>query len=204
MAVVRDSSLISGGIIGKNHPCLDLKNRVLGRPVFAGGICFNGRKMKGKIGVGVRAAVQVNVEESKGLQRELKGLRGVLGFDVVSEGELREKGFLGMRKTKLVCTIGPACCSLEDLEKLALGGMNVARLNMCHNGREWHRDVIRKIKRLNEEKGFCVSVMIDTEGSQIHVVDHGAPSSVKVEVSMCRTHYWCLALCLAKLDVGIN
>ena len=34
MAVVRDSSLISGGIIGKN-PCLDLKNRVLGRPVFA-------------------------------------------------------------------------------------------------------------------------------------------------------------------------
>ena len=187
MAVVRDSSLISGGIIGKN-PCLDLKNRVLGRPVFARGICFNGRKMKGKIGVGVRAAVQVNVEESEGLQRELKGLRRVLGFDVVSEGELRKKGFLGMRKTKLVCTIGPACCSLEDLEKLALGGMNVARLNMCHNGREWHRDVIRKIKRLNEEKGFCVSVMIDTEGSQIQVVDHGAPSTVKVEVSMCRTH----------------
>jgi pyruvate kinase len=71
---------------------------------------------------------------------------------------------------------------LEDLEKLALGGMNVARLNMCHNGREWHRDVIRKIKRLNVTKGFCVSVMIDTEGSQIHVVDHGAPSSVKAEV----------------------
>ncbi|KAK4563457.1 hypothetical protein RGQ29_005825 [Quercus rubra] len=180
MAVVRDSSLISGRIIGKN-PCLDLKNRVLGRPVFARGICFNGGKVKGKIGVGVRAAVQVNVEESEGLQRELKGLRGVLGFDVVSEGELRKKGFLGMRKTKLVCTIGPACCSLEDLEKLALGGMNVARLNMCHNGREWHRDVIRKIKRLNEEKGFCVSVMIDTEGSQIQVVDHGAPSTVKVE-----------------------
>ncbi|KAM4088610.1 hypothetical protein ACB094_07G084800 [Castanea mollissima] len=180
MAVVRNSSLISGGIIGKN-PCLDLKNWVLGRPVFSRGICFNGGKVKGKIGVGVRAAVQVNVEESEGLQRELKGLRGVLGFDVVSEGELREKGFLGMRKTKLVCTIGPACCSLEDLEKLALGGMNVARLNMCHNGREWHRDVIQKIKRLNEERGFCVSVMIDTEGSQIHVVDHGAPSSVKVE-----------------------
>lgn len=166
--------------VGKN-PCLDLKNRVFGTPVFAGGLRCNGGKLKGKIGIGVRAAVQVGVEESERL-RDLKGLRGVFGFDVVSEGELREKGFLGMRKTKLVCTIGPACCSLEDLEGLALGGMNVARLNMCHNGREWHRDVIRKIKRLNETKGFCVSVMIDTEGSQIHVVDHGAPSSVKAEV----------------------
>jgi pyruvate kinase len=54
---------------------------------------------------------------------------------------------------------------------------------MCHNTREWHRDVIRKIKKLNEEKGFFVSVMIDTEGSLIHVVDHGAPSSIKAEVS---------------------
>lgn len=168
-----------GGITGKN-PCLDLKNRVFGTPVFAGGFCCNGGKLKGKIGNGVRAAVELGVKESEGV-RDLKGLRGVFGFDVVSEGELREKGFLGMRKTKLVCTIGPACCSSEDLEKLALGGMNVARLNMCHNGREWHRDVIRKIKSLNETKGFCVSVMIDTEGSQIHVVDHGAPSSVKAE-----------------------
>jgi pyruvate kinase len=180
MAVVRDPSLMCGRITGKN-PCLVLKNRVFGAPVFAGGFRCSGGKLKGKIGIGVRAALQVGVEESERL-RDLKGLRGAFGFDVVSEGELREKGFLGMRKTKLVCTIGPACCSLEDLEKLALGGMNVARLNMCHNGREWHRDVIRKIKSLNETKGFCVSVMIDTEGSQIHVVDHGAPSSVKAEV----------------------
>jgi pyruvate kinase len=53
---------------------------------------------------------------------------------------------------------------------------------MCHNGREWHRVVIRKIKSLNETKGFCVSVLIDTEGRQIHVVDHRAPSSIKAEV----------------------
>ncbi|XP_062082973.1 pyruvate kinase isozyme A, chloroplastic-like [Humulus lupulus] len=102
-------------------------------------------------------------------------------LDIVSEKELREKGFLGLRKTKLVCTIGPASCSLEELENLALGGMNIARLNMCHNTREWRHEVIRNIKRLNEEKGFCVSIMIDTEGFQIHVVDHGSPSSVKAE-----------------------
>lgn len=54
---------------------------------------------------------------------------------------------------------------------------------MCHNTREWHRDVIRKIKKLNEEKGYSVSIMIDTEGSQIHVVDHGEPTSLKVQVT---------------------
>lgn len=118
------------------------------------------------------------------LQEELKDIEKmeVLGFDVVKERELKDKGFLGMRKTKLVCTVGPAACSFEELEKMALGGMNVARLNMCHNTREWHQDVIRKIKKLNQEKGFCVSVMMDTEGSQMHVVDHGGSSSVKAEV----------------------
>ncbi|CAI0401213.1 unnamed protein product [Linum tenue] len=105
-----------------------------------------------------------------------------MAIDTVAEEVLRGEGFSGMRKTKLVCTIGPACCSLLELERLAAGGMNVARLNMCHNSRDWHRDVIAKIKKLNEQKGFSVSVMIDTEGSQIHVVDHGAPSSLKAEV----------------------
>lgn len=179
MAIARDLSLMSVQTVPKSSS-LDSRNPVLGMPVFYGGLCCRGGKLKGNGGIGIQAAVQMGAEESEG-PLHLKGLRGVLGFDVVSEGELREKGCLGMRKTKLVCTIGPACCSMEDLEKLALGGMNVARLNMCHNERGWHRDVIRKIKRLNESKGFCVSVMIDTEGSQIHVVDHGAPSSVKVE-----------------------
>lgn len=103
-------------------------------------------------------------------------------LDVVAEAEVRRKGFMGLRKTKLVCTVGPACCSLEALERLARGGMNVVRLNMCHNTREWHQDVIRKVKRLNEEMGYCVSVMIDTEGSQVHMVDVGGASSVKAEV----------------------
>ncbi|MCL7026226.1 hypothetical protein MKW94_028525 [Papaver nudicaule] len=105
----------------------------------------------------------------------------VLGFDLVTERELKDRGFMGLRKTKLVCTIGPACCSLEQLESLALGGMNIARLNMCHNTREWHCDVIRSIKKLNQEKGYCISLMIDTEGSQMHMVDHGGASSVKAE-----------------------
>ncbi|PNX55316.1 pyruvate kinase family protein [Trifolium pratense] len=61
---------------------------------------------------------------------------GTLGLDVVSEGDLMVKGFKRLRNTKLVCMVGPACSSFEDLEKLTLGGMNVARLNMCHGTRE--------------------------------------------------------------------
>lgn len=165
--------------VAKN-PVLDVKHSRFGVPVPCRTIWCNRRRMKGKFGNGVKAAMQVGLED----EERLKRLEATLGLDVVSERELKEKGFLGMRKTKLVCTIGPACSAIEDLEKLALEGMNIARLNMCHNSKEWHSDVIRKIKKLNEEKGFCISVMIDTEGSQIHVVDHGAPSSVKVEVNV--------------------
>lgn len=153
-----------------------LNKKIFGLPVPVNGVSRNVKQVKkGAIRHGVvRAVAEVSVKESESLD--------LLGMDVVAEGELREKGFLGMRKTKLVCTIGPACCSSEELERLAMGGMNVARLNMCHGSREWHRNVIRLIKKLNEQKGYCVSVMIDTEGSQIFVVDHGAPSSLKAEV----------------------
>ncbi|MED6217740.1 hypothetical protein PIB30_020539 [Stylosanthes scabra] len=167
-AAARDLSLVSQlGVAGSRVPALGKC-----------GVHFLKKGRRANVGFKVRAAVQLGSENENATT---KPLEKTLGMDVVSEVGLREKGFMGLRKTKLVCTIGPACSSLNDLEKLALAGMNVARLNMCHGSRDWHRDVIRKIKMLNEEKGFSVSVMIDTEGSQIHVVDHGAPSSLKVE-----------------------
>ncbi|KAK1315504.1 hypothetical protein QJS10_CPA06g01828 [Acorus calamus] len=99
--------------------------------------------------------------------------------DAATEAEMKENGFRSTRRTKLVCTIGPATCGEEQLEALAVGGMNVARINMCHGTREWHRSVIRSVRRLNEEKGFAVAVMMDTEGSEIHMGDLGgsAPSA---------------------------
>ncbi|XP_024966820.1 plastidial pyruvate kinase 1, chloroplastic-like [Cynara cardunculus var. scolymus] len=172
-SMTADSALLSNYAMA-NASAINLGKRVFGVSVLPRTIGFNGRKFES---FRTRAVMQVAtptiVEESK--------MEDHLGLNVVTETEVREKGFMGMRKTKLVCTVGPSCCSYEELEKLALGGMNVARLNMCHNTRDWHQDVIRKIKKLNHELGFCVSVMIDTEGSQIHVADHGAPYSVKAE-----------------------
>lgn len=102
--------------------------------------------------------------------------------DAVTEAELKENGFRSTRRTKLVCTIGPATCGFEQLEALAVGGMNVARINMCHGTREWHRAVIDRVRRLNEEKGYAVAIMMDTEGSEIHMGDLGGASSAKAEV----------------------
>lgn len=103
-------------------------------------------------------------------------------IDRATEAELKENGFRSTRRTKIVCTIGPRTCGLDELEALAVGGMNVARINMCHGTREWHRKVIGRVRRLNEEKGFAVAVMMDTQGSEIHMGDLGGATSAKAEV----------------------
>ncbi|XP_030509105.1 pyruvate kinase isozyme A, chloroplastic [Cannabis sativa] len=163
-------------LVAKTPTSVNIESRLFG-------ISCSGRNLKQNAVCGVVQTIfDMSLESHVTKVTKAKVLDGSrMELDVVSEKELREKGFLGLRKTKLVCTIGPASCSLEELENLALGGMNIARLNMCHNTREWRHEVIRNIKWLNEQKGFCVSIMIDTEGFQIHVVDHGPPSSVKAE-----------------------
>jgi len=125
-----------------------------------------------------------------------------IDVDAATEAELRENGFRSTRRTKLVCTVGPATSSPDQLEALAVGGMNVARLNMCHGDREWHRAAIRAVRRLNEEKGFAVAVMMDTEGSEIHMGDLGGSSSVKAEVS-CSSSV-CLGLAVQFLPFRVN
>jgi len=105
----------------------------------------------------------------------------VIEVDSVTEADLKENGFRSTRRTKLVCTIGPASCRFEQLEALAMGGMNTARINMCHGTRDWHLNVIRNIRKLNEEKGYAVAIMMDTEGSEIHMGDFEGAASVKTE-----------------------
>lgn len=91
-----------------------------------------------------------------------------LELDKLVEQDLEENGFRSSSRTKMICTIGPSSCSQEVLESLAVNGMNVARLNMCHGTHEWHRSVIEKIRALNHDKGYSIAIMVDTEGSEIH------------------------------------
>ena len=72
-----------------------------------------------------------------------------------------------MRKTKIVCTIGPATDSEEMLSRLMDAGMNVCRLNMSHGSYEEHGERIGRIKRLRQEKNIPVAIMLDTKGPEV-------------------------------------
>ncbi|WP_332629082.1 pyruvate kinase [Halalkalibacter flavus] len=72
-----------------------------------------------------------------------------------------------MRKTKIVCTIGPASESIEKLEALIEAGMNVARLNFSHGDFEEHGARIRNIREAAEKTGKTVAILLDTKGPEI-------------------------------------
>lgn len=76
-----------------------------------------------------------------------------------------------MRRTKIVCTIGPATNSEEMLTRLVRSGMNVARLNFSHGTHEYHKDTLERIKRVRRKEGMPVAILLDTKGPEIRVKD---------------------------------
>ena len=72
-----------------------------------------------------------------------------------------------MRKTKIVCTIGPASESEEMLEKLMKAGMNVARLNFSHGDHAEHKARIDSIRKVSKKLGKTVAILLDTKGPEI-------------------------------------
>lgn len=72
-----------------------------------------------------------------------------------------------LRKTKIVCTIGPASESKEMFTKLVQAGLNVARLNFSHGNHAEHLERIQMIKEVREELGKPVAIMLDTKGPEI-------------------------------------
>ena len=77
-----------------------------------------------------------------------------------------------MRKTKIVCTIGPASESLEMLKKLINAGMNVARLNFSHGDFEEHGErITQHSPSICQELGKTVAILLDTKGPEIRQVN---------------------------------
>ncbi|WP_088043003.1 pyruvate kinase [Bacillus sp. EAC] len=76
-----------------------------------------------------------------------------------------------MRKTKIVCTIGPASESVEKLVQLIDAGMNVARLNFSHGSHEEHAGRIKSIREASEKTGKTVAILLDTKGPEIRTLD---------------------------------
>lgn len=74
-----------------------------------------------------------------------------------------------MRKTKIICTIGPSCQDEETLTQMCLAGMNVARLNFSHGTHEEHQQKIDLIKKVREKLHLPIAIMLDTKGPEYRI-----------------------------------
>ena len=74
-----------------------------------------------------------------------------------------------MRKTKIVCTLGPASESEEIVEGLCRAGMNVARLNFSHGTHEYHKERVETVKRVRERLELPIAIMLDTKGPEYRI-----------------------------------
>ena len=74
-----------------------------------------------------------------------------------------------MRKTKIICTIGPASESEDMIRELCKAGMNVARLNFSHGSHEEHKARVEKIKKIRTELDLPIAIMLDTKGPEYRI-----------------------------------
>ena len=108
-----------------------------------------------------------------------------------------------LKRTKIICTIGPATESFVSLKKLYNAGMNVARLNMSHSDHKNAKKIIDRIKKLNKEVKTPVGILLDTQGPEIRTGDTSEVvnlepgelisftirDEVDVETTSIRVHY---------------
>ena len=74
-----------------------------------------------------------------------------------------------IRKTKIVCTLGPACSDENTVTRMCLAGMNVARLNFSHNTHADHAERIAVVKRVREKLGLPIAILLDTKGPEYRI-----------------------------------
>ena len=74
-----------------------------------------------------------------------------------------------MRKTKIICTIGPASSDADTYAAMCRAGLNVARLNFSHGTHEEHKQKLDMIKRVREELGLPIAIMLDTKGPEYRI-----------------------------------
>src|SRR5215831_16635922 len=74
-----------------------------------------------------------------------------------------------MRRTKIVCTVGPATESEEMIERLVMAGMNVARINFSHGTHDYLHELVKRIKRVRAKVQKPVAILQDLQGPKIRI-----------------------------------
>ena len=78
-----------------------------------------------------------------------------------------------MKKTKIICTMGPACTDHDTLTKMVEAGMNVARFNFSHGSHEELQRNIELVKQVREELNQPIALMLDTKGPEFRIGTFG-------------------------------
>jgi pyruvate kinase len=87
-----------------------------------------------------------------------------------------------MRRTKIVCTIGPASSSSDELDRLVAAGLDVARLNFSHGTHDEHADVVRRIREGEARWGRPVAILQDLQGPKIRLGTFGPGGGARVDL----------------------
>ncbi len=83
-----------------------------------------------------------------------------------------------MKKTKIVCTIGPASDNEETLREMFKAGLDVCRINFSHGTYEEHKVKISRIKKIREELNLPIAIMLDTKGPEIRLGNFSKPENI--------------------------
>ncbi len=74
-----------------------------------------------------------------------------------------------MRKTKIICTLGPSCKTTPIIKQMALAGMDCARINMSHGTSAENLPYIQAVKKVRKETGKPIAIMVDTKGPEVRI-----------------------------------
>lgn len=80
-----------------------------------------------------------------------------------------------IKRTKIVCTLGPASDKEEILRELVKSGLNVCRFNFSHGSHEEHKERMDLVKKIREELGQPVAILLDTKGPEIRTGNFEEP-----------------------------
>src|SRR5213594_674241 len=96
-----------------------------------------------------------------------------------------------MRRTKIVCTIGPASRSIAELDRLVGAGLDVARLNFSHGTHDEHAEVLRRLREGEARWGRPVAILQDLQGPKIRLGTFGPGGGGRVDLEAGRTFTLC-------------
>src|ERR1700744_1133916 len=85
-----------------------------------------------------------------------------------------------MRKTKIICTLGPATESADVLQAMITAGANIFRLNMSHAPHDWVRMIVPRIRAIAKELGVMEGILMDTQGPAIRTGDLPTKLDLKI------------------------